>query len=269
MNCEIKDLKVNYEIKGNGKPIVILHGYNVDHRLMTGCIESALSESYEYKRIYIDLPGMGKTESREWIINSDIMLEIIIECINKIIPNENFLLAGESYGGYLSLGIIYKMKEMVDGLFLLCPKTKKNAPKPKHVVLKKDDELLSKLGKEELEVFQSMQVVQTKETWERYNSEILSGIRISDNDFLTNLEKRGTRLSFEESIFKQKFDKPTLFLVGRQDSCVGYKGLWDIMDNYPRATFAVLDMAGHNLQIEQPDVFDSLFNEWLKRVSYF
>ena len=86
---------------------------------------------------------------------------------------------------------------------------------------------------------------------------------------MTNLEKRGTRLSFEESIFKQKFDKPTLFLVGRQDSCVGYKGLWDIMDNYPRATFAVLDMAGHNLQIEQPDVFDSLFNEWLKRVSYF
>ena len=33
MNCEIKDLKVNYEIKGNGKPIVILHGYNVEHRL--------------------------------------------------------------------------------------------------------------------------------------------------------------------------------------------------------------------------------------------
>lgn len=29
-----------------------------------------------YERIYIDLPGMGKTKSENWIINSDVMLDI-------------------------------------------------------------------------------------------------------------------------------------------------------------------------------------------------
>lgn len=272
MYCRIEDLDVNYEIKGNGKPIIILHGYTVDHRLMTGCIEPVLNESDEYKRIYIDLPGMGKTKSKNWIVNSDIILEIIIKVIDKIIPNENFLLAGESYGGYLSLGIIYKMKERVDGLCLLCPaiseSNKNNRQTPKHIVLMKDKEFISKLDKEDAEMFQSIQVVQTEEIWTRYNNEILCGIKISDIDFLNNLDKNGIKFSFEKNLINEKFDKPTLFLLGRQDSCVGYKDAWSILDNFKRATFAVLDMAGHNLQIEQPEVFNSLFSEWLKRVSF-
>nr|WP_321026570.1 alpha/beta hydrolase [Clostridium neonatale] len=268
MYLKIRDLDLNYEIKGNGKPIVILHGYTVDDRLMSGCIEPILGESNEYKRIYIDLPGMGKTKSKDWIVNSDVMLDIVIEVIDKIIPDENFLLAGESYGGYLSLGLIYKMKERVDGLFLLCPATKGHDLRHKHIVLKKDDELLSKLDKEEAEMFRSIQVVQTEETWTRYSNEILSGIKLADNDFLNKLNKCGKKLSFEKDMFDQKFNKPTLFLLGRQDSSVGYKGTWSILDNYPRATFAVLDMAGHNLQIEQPEVFNALFSEWIKRVSY-
>lgn len=44
------------------------------------------------------------------------------------------------------------------------------------------------------------------------------------------------------------------------------KDAWDILDNYPRATFCVLDRAGHNLQIEQEDLFMSLVREWLERV---
>ncbi|MFC4336360.1 alpha/beta fold hydrolase [Salininema proteolyticum] len=31
-------------------------------------------------------------------------------------------------------------------------------------------------------------------------------------------------------------------------------------------TFAVLDMAGHNAQIEQPELFGALMREWLGRV---
>jgi len=56
-------------------------------------------------------------------------------------------------------------------------------------------------------------------------------------------------------------------LLGRQDSGVGYKDAWSILDNYPRATFAVLDRAGHNLQIEQEELFNSLVSEWLVRVN--
>ncbi|WP_286167138.1 alpha/beta hydrolase [Clostridium sp. D33t1_170424_F3] len=54
-------------------------------------------------------------------------------------------------------------------------------------------------------------------------------------------------------------------MTGRQDGCVGYRDLWRLLEDYPRATFAVLDMAGHNLQIEQPELFHSLVENWLVR----
>lgn len=40
-----------------------------------------------------------------------------------------------------------------------------------------------------------------------------------------------------------------------------------LLPHYPRATFVVLDVAGHNLQIEQPTLFDALIMEWLDRVA--
>ena len=59
---------------------------------------------------------------------------------------------------------------------------------------------------------------------------------------------------------------PTLFVLGRQDSVVGYRGAFALMDGYPRATVAVLDRAGHGLPWEQPELFAALGSDWLDRV---
>lgn len=268
MECKIKDITINYKIIGEGKPFIMIHGYYPDHRLMSGCMEPVLSEKDNHKRIYIDLPGMGKSESAEWITSSDIMLDMVIEFIEKIIPNENFLLAGESYGGYLSRGIINKMADRVDGVVLICPLI---IPKyeernvPDHVVLVKDYEVLYKLTQEEAEDFNSNVVVQSEKIYERYRDEIISGVEIADGGFLQRLMKTGYGFSFDVDKLVKKFDKPTLILLGRQDNCVGYKDAWNILDNFPRATFAVLDRAGHNLQIEQEELFNALLNEWIER----
>ncbi|HYF90682.1 MAG TPA: hypothetical protein VD969_00410 [Symbiobacteriaceae bacterium] len=47
---------------------------------------------------------------------------------------------------------------------------------------------------------------------------------------------------------------------------MGYKDLAAILDSYPRASLAVLDRTGHNLELEQPVLFDALVSEWLDRV---
>lgn len=51
------------------------------------------------------------------------------------------------------------------------------------------------------------------------------------------------------------------------DASVGYRDAWRILENYPLATFAVLDRAGHNLQIEQAGLFCALTLEWLERIN--
>lgn len=269
MECKIKDLSINYEIIGQGKPIIMIHGYYPDHRLMTGCMEPIFSEKTGYKRIYIDLPGMGKTKAEEWIINSDVMLEIVMAFVQQVIPEERFLLVGQSYGGYLSRGIIYKMGSLVDGLLLLCPCVVADSTKrttPAHMVLKREEALLSQLDLSDAEEFNSIQVVQTKRNWERYRDEILAGVKIADDKFLSQLQRTGYEFTFNVDTLKEKFNKPALMVLGRQDAIVGYKDAWNMLDNYPRAAFAVLDRAGHNLQLEQEEIFNCLVKEWLTRV---
>ena len=57
-----------------------------------------------------------------------------------------------------------------------------------------------------------------------------------------------------------------LILAGRRDATAGYTGPWELLDHYPRATFAVLDRAGHALLHEQPGLVHALVVEWLARV---
>jgi pimeloyl-ACP methyl ester carboxylesterase len=57
----------------------------------------------------------------------------------------------------------------------------------------------------------------------------------------------------------QHLSLATLVLVGHNDSL-------KILKDYPCAELAILDQAGHNLQIEQKRIFNNPVNEWLGRV---
>ncbi len=48
-----------------------------------------------------------------------------------------------------------------------------------------------------------------------------------------------------------------------------YHDTYALLDSYPRATFAVLDRAGHMLALEQKSLFRALVNEWLDRVEEY
>jgi pimeloyl-ACP methyl ester carboxylesterase len=268
MECQLKNINVHYKIYGEGHPLISLHGFSPNHRSMSGCLEPILEHRSGWQRIYPDLPGMGKTPGKEWITNSDQMLSIILEFMDQVIPNQRFVLAGDSYGSYLARGIIYRRPAVVDGLLLICPMIVPNHAKrsvPPHVTLVKDPALLSGLESGEREEFESFAVVQSQRIWERTRDEVLTGIKVADEGFLTRLQAHGYPFSFDVDA-APPFEKPTLILVGRQDAMVGYRDAWEILENYPRGTFAVLDRAGHNLQIEQEVLFDALVNEWLDRI---
>jgi pimeloyl-ACP methyl ester carboxylesterase len=272
MDCELKKIKLYYEIHGEGYPILMLHGFEVDHRVMKGCMEPIFEkrQGYRgYKRIYFDLPGMGNTKGENWIKNSDQFLEIVIEFIDKIIPNQKFIIASESYGCYLARGVIVKKFNFIEGILFICPViyAESNTRKvPKHVILLKDSNLIERLSPYEATEFENTAVIQTERIWNRFNNEFFSGVKKADKRFLSIIWEKGYPFSFNVDKMIKQFDKPTLFLLGRQDSIVGYADAWELMENYPRASFIVLDQGGHLLQIEKEQIFNTLVNDWLDRV---
>ncbi len=271
MECKIKGTEVYYESFGRGTPILMIHGIYPDHRLLKGCMEPLFKgkEKDKWLRLYPDLPGMGKTKGSTQIKNSDHMLETLLQFTDKMIPNQKFLVVGESYGGYLTRGMLHHRQDQIDGICLICPliipnQARRKLPPP--ITLVNDSKLLEKLTVEEQLAFEPIAVVQNQRTWERFNEEIYAGLKLADEWFLCNLQQTGYAFSFDVDALKTPFNKPALFLMGRQDHIVGYKDACRIVENYKRCTFAVLDRAGHNLQIEQEDCFNTLVKDWLFRV---
>ncbi|MCM3718130.1 alpha/beta fold hydrolase [Fictibacillus phosphorivorans] len=264
---EVEKATIYYEEIGSGTPILMIHGFGPDHRLMKGCMEPVFQERNGYRRIYIDLPGMGQTKDYESIQNSEEMLEAVIQFIETKLPNESFLLAGQSYGGYIIRGIIAKMPERVMGAAFICPMIipDRNARTlPEHANLQVDHDFLATLTEEEREDFKGIHVKLDEYTWKRYNEEVVAGMQIADPVFL---EKISGSYGFTFKIDQEEFPKPCLFLTGRQDHITGFKDTFDILDKYPRATFSVLDAAGHNLHIEQRNLLKVHINEWLDGVN--
>lgn len=278
MEYIVKDIPIYYEIHGSGTPVLMIHGWSPDHRLMKGCMEPVFqSLDKPWKRVYFDLPGMGQTPGKPWITGSDQMLEVILGFIDGIIPNQPFLVAGESYGGYLARGLVKKRPEMVAGLLLLCPLKTPYVTTPEGVdkgdvpaflqVLEKDEAFLQSLSAADRESFTSINVLQNPRVWARYRDEIMPGLKLADADFLSNSLGQNVPFSFDVDALEPPYMKPTLMLMGRQDSSVGYRDQWQIIEGYPRASFVVLDKAGHNLQIEQDVLFAETVKEWLDRVA--
>lgn len=268
MKCRLDKITVHYETRGKGRPLIMLHGVYLDRRMMIGCMEPILRNRRGWQRIYLDLPGMGESPGEEWISGSDQMLEVVLDFIEQVIPHQRFALAGESYGGYLARGVVYHKLQQIDGLLLILPIIIADLTKrllPRHVTLVKEVSVRSDLYPEEAKWFETYAVVQTPRTWKREIKEVFSGMKIADTKFLDRLAAQYS-FSFDVDSFPGTFDKPTLIVAGRQDSLVGYRDAWTILEKYPRATFAVLDRAGHILYIEQEHLFNALVKEWLGRV---
>jgi pimeloyl-ACP methyl ester carboxylesterase len=269
MFCDLGNVRIYYETYGDGVPVLMIHGFYPDHRLMKGCMEPIFANRPGWKRIYFDLPGMGRTRREPWIDSTDRILESVLAFVDHTLPNQNYLVVGESYGGYLARGLVCKRKKSIDGLMLICPliiPDLADRSLPSSRVIVEDRGLISELDPSDANEFASMAVIQTRENWERFRDEILVGLRVADTAYLEELRGKGYGFTFDVNSIPNPYTKPVLVVAGRQDSSVGYKDAWSITENYPKATFAVLDSAGHNLQIEQAQVFNALVSEWLSRV---
>ena len=267
MEVIIRGLPVHVEERGQGRPIVLLHGKPTDHRLMTVAYEPIFETRPGWRRLYLDLPGMGATPAADWITSIDDVLDIVDAAVGSLLEGARFVLVGSSYGGLLALGLVHRRASTIDGLALVAPLVEWEDPKrrvPERRILFSDPEVVAGLSDDE-RFWTKVSVVQTAETLAAFRQGVLPGLRIADHAFVDRIDA-GPGLSVDVRRLPEPFDRPALILVGRQDANVGYLDSIDLIESYPRATLAVLDRAGHGVRAEQQTLFRALTNEWLDRV---
>jgi pimeloyl-ACP methyl ester carboxylesterase len=266
MEIDIDGLTVHYESFGEGRPILMLHGWPADHRLMAIPLETVFEGRTGWRRIYPDLPGMGATAGPDWISDQVGMLDATLRFIDAVAPNERIATVGVSYGGYLALGILHERPDSLDGLMLWSPMLKhpSKAIRPEHQVFRHDPDVDAILEDDE-RPWLGISVIQTEKTLEAFRATVKPGLLSADHEFLRRVGER-FEFPFDPLALAKPFAGPSLLLAGHQDGEVGYFDLVSLLESFPRATLAVLDRAGHGVAEEQPQLFRALVGEWLARM---
>ena len=268
MKCVVGNTEFHYETVGEGKPIVLFHGWRSDHRIMMDIAEPVLADRDGWLRIYPDLPGMGET-SGAGITNQDQVLDLLLGFIDSVTGGRRCVVGGFSYGGYLALGTAYKYSDRIDGLLLIAPAGLPGggvSPRlPVHTTLVSDPGLFEGLDKETAEHFRELAVVQNRELLDAVANLAGPARILADEEYLSWLDEHWP-FTFEEECLRATCAAPTLVVTGRQDAVTGYADAFELMQNFPRGTYAALDGGGHALVWEQRTVFDALFDEWIDRI---
>ena len=255
MELRVGDVTVHYVEHGHGRPVLILHGAGVDHREAEACFEPAFEGRAGWRRIYPDLPGMGRTVAPDTLGSAGDVVDTLLAFAAELASKTPLLLVGHSAGAYFARGMAASHPERVAGLALICPLLPELRDVPEHRIIDGS----ARIGDDD---FRDYFVIQTPEMWARYERYVAPGAALVDAAAMARIEK-DWMLPVGRS---PDFARPTLIVAGRFDSVVGYAGAMDLLEEFPRATLAVLDDAGHALPHEQPDLLRALVGEWLTRV---
>jgi len=246
---------VHYVEHGAGRPVLVLHGAGVDHREPEACFEPVFDGVAGFRRIYPDLPGMGRTMAPDRLRSAEDVLDTLLDFAVEVADGTAYLLIGHSAGAYYAQAMAARVPEQVAGLALVCPLLPGLREVPEHRVVVGSGELGD-------DVFRDYFVVQTPQMLERYERYVAPAAALADQ---AALERIGQRWELAPD-HGPAYPGPTLLVAGRLDSTVGYAATADLVDHYPHATFAVVDDAGHALPHEQPDLLRALVAHWLAGV---
>ncbi|WP_457556811.1 alpha/beta fold hydrolase [Candidatus Harpocratesius sp.] len=266
MNYQDETTGIFYQIIGDGIPILFLHGLGVDHRTLFFIFESFFQNhpKFSFQRIFLDLPGMGKTPPNSKIRSSDDILKLLLKFIKNTIGDSRFILIGQSYGGYLAQGIMYHIPMSIIAAILICPVVIPEVDKrnvPHRQIIKKNPKFLVSLSEEERQDYLKNTVIISPENWKLFSKYIRSAFSTVDKSFISEFFHHHYPFLKSMQDLKQSYQFPTLFLLGKQDSTVGYKDHWQFLSQFSHASFFIIDAAGHNLLIEQTTLIFNIL-EW-------
>ncbi len=246
---------VHFVEHGTGRPVLVLHGAGVDHRETEACFEPTFDGVAGLRRIYLDLPGMGRTPAPDSVNSGDDVLGVLLAFADEVSGGADHLLVGHSLGGYYVQAMAARRSHRVSGLALICPLLPALRDVPDHRVVTGGG-----LGDD---MFRSYFVRQTPAMLERYKRYVAPSAGLMDQ---AAAERIGEH--WELTPAASPYPGPTLVVAGRLDSTVGYAAAVDLLEEHPRATLAVVDGAGHALPHEEPGLLRALVREWLNRVEW-
>ena len=266
-------IDLHYKTKGAGSPVLMIHGGGADHRHMVAEMEPVFDRKDGWQRVYPDMPGHGQTPAPEWLATHEQILDVLLEFWDREFGGQRMTLVGMSSGGHLARGLIHKRPHLIDGVFLNAaafePDPTKRTPATALSILE-DPGFVSQVGETMADRFRRSEPTLNKGLADWIENNFAPAQEMLNAEWAAkSWEPENYEYSFDLHPMAEPFDGPSLILCGRQDSVTGYLDGLPLLEDYPRATLAVLDGCGHLIAPVQPNLFNAIVGDWLDRVRHW
>jgi pimeloyl-ACP methyl ester carboxylesterase len=111
----IKGIESNFKLAGEGKPILILHGWGGSSDSWEKVIDLLVEQNF--KVFCPDLPGFGKTKAPKETWGVSDYVDWVLKFVEKQ-KLENFILLGHSFGGRISIKFANYYPNKISSLIL-------------------------------------------------------------------------------------------------------------------------------------------------------
>ncbi len=249
-NIPYQNISIRFSDTGNGKPIVLLHGFQESIDIW-GDFGNELANSFRV--IAIDLLGHGETG----ILSARHTMEMMAEVVNHVIDNLGISkvdIIGHSMGGYVALEYCQKYPEKV-GKYILLNSSIFADTEEKAEGRSKEIELI-KEGRKELIVniniskaFAYDNILKFKEEVE--NSRIIA-LNTSNEGATSALEGMKIRQDYSE-FFKNDYHK-MMVIYGLKDNRIPIKTSIKICELNFKVHELALENSGHMSFIEEKEI---------------
>jgi pimeloyl-ACP methyl ester carboxylesterase len=251
---------------GAGTPLLLLHGFGGDHRCLLS-LDPVFAGSGRWRRIYVDLPGMGATPAGG-VASTDEVAAALGDFVRRAVGGRQFAVVGNCYGGMLARWVAHEFAAHVIGLAVLAgvwvADPERRSLPPRHVV-EPHPELLERVPGDVAAGYREHAVVESAYGVREW-AKMKAGFDCADRAALARIRQRFALSAEPEDAHPEPFEPPTLVLSGRQDHVAGYADALGRLEHYPRATYAVLDRCGHRPHLDRPKATAMALTDWMKSV---
>lgn len=247
---EIQGIKTLYRQKGQGEPIILLHGWEKSGQVFTA-IQKNLPE---YQTFAPDLPGFGQTPLPPFAWGVKDYARFVIALSQKL-KLDRFSLIGHSFGGRIALEIAAFHPQLVDKLILTgVPVLRKAKPKRAFFWL---------LAKTANLIFSLPPLFLLKKPLRKLFYLVLNENDYQQTQGLKREIFKKTITHRQEKIL-EKIKAPTLILWGENDRFTSFENGRLLNQKISRSQLEIIPQASHKLPYQKPIEFSQKIIQFLK-----
>lgn len=218
MNTRYKTTTINFTSEGEGKPLVLLHGFLESLEVWKDFVPALAKER---QVICIDLPGHGQSECFAEVHSMKEMAEAVHSVLKELNLKE-VNLAGHSMGGYVSLEFLANFPNMTKAVVLV-----NSTPEADSEEKKENRDRATALVKKNKEAYVKMAIsnllsAEDKEIFEKEVEELKSRAIETPAAGIT-AALQGMKLRKDHTQLLREFNGYKKILAGKEDPVMDYE----------------------------------------------